>query len=85
MNETKPEPEADVDSEAESGPSSRKLVRVGVFGAVLVLAAFGAGLLVRWRHRAALAEEMQALAVPTVAVVAPVPGKPPSGLLVRQR
>jgi membrane fusion protein (multidrug efflux system) len=82
MNETKPEPEADVDSEAESGPSSRRLVRVGVFGAVLVLAAFGAGLLVRWRHRAALAEEMQALAVPTVAVVAPVPGKPPSGLLV---
>jgi len=82
MNETKPEPEADVDPRAESGPSSRKLVRVGVFGAVLVLAAFGAGLLVRWRHRAALAEEMQALAVPTVAVVAPVPGKPPSGLLV---
>jgi membrane fusion protein (multidrug efflux system) len=82
MNETRSEPETGVGGRGEGGPSSRSLLRAGVWGAVVMLAALGAGLLVRWRHRAALGEETRALAVPTVAVVAPVPGKPPSGLLV---
>jgi len=82
MSETKSEPGTGVDPRGESGPSSRSLLRAGVWVAVLMLAALGAGLGARWRHRAALADETQALAVPSVAVVAPAPGKPPAGLLL---
>ena len=82
MSETKSGPGTGVDPRGESGPSARSLLRAGVWVAVLILAALGAGLVARWRHRAALAEEAQALAVPTVAVVAPAPGKPPAALLL---
>jgi len=82
MSETESKPGRDVEPRGESGPSSRSLVRFGVWVAVLILAALGAGLFARWRHRMALAEETQALTIPMVAVVAPTPGKPPAGLLL---
>jgi len=82
MSEMKSEPGPAVDPGGEGGSSSRGLLRAGLWVAVLLLAALGAGLVARWRHRTAVAEETGTLAVPTVAVVAPSPGKPPVGLLL---
>lgn len=57
-------------------PSPPKLFRTPLVAVVLVAVAVIAGLLPRLRARAALSAETRELAVPTVAVVSPAPGKP---------
>lgn len=57
-------------------PSPPKLFRAALVALVLVAVAVIVGLLPRLRARAALATETRELAVPTVAVVSPAPGKP---------
>lgn len=51
-----------------------KLRHAALVAAVLVIVGVVAGLVPRWRHRVALAEETQALAKPTVTVVSAAPG-----------
>src|SRR5207245_941300 len=53
---------------------------VAIVAAVLIVIGALAGLLPRWHRRTALRAETQALAVSTVALVSPVPGKPAAGL-----
>ena len=66
-----------MNSEASTASqSSPKLFRAALVLVVLLVVAVIAGLLPRLRHRAALVAETRELAVPTVAVVAPAPGKP---------
>jgi RND family efflux transporter MFP subunit len=60
--------------------SAPKLSRAALVVLVLLAVAVIVGLLPRLRHRAELAAETRELAVPTVAVVAPAPGKPAAGL-----
>lgn len=57
-------------------PSPPKLSRAALVALALIAAAVIVGLLPRLRARSALAAETRALAVPTVAVVSPAPGKP---------
>jgi RND family efflux transporter MFP subunit len=59
-----------------------RVFAVGVLASLLVAAAFLAGLEPRWHKQAMLAEETTVLAVPTVTVVSPAPGKPSGGLLL---
>ncbi|MGC8988764.1 MAG: efflux RND transporter periplasmic adaptor subunit [Verrucomicrobiia bacterium] len=60
--------------------SPPKLSRAALVALMLIVAAVIAGLLPRLRHRSTLAIETRELAVPTVAVVSPMPGKPTPGL-----
>ena len=62
---------------AHSGP---KLRRAALVAAVLVVAGALAGLLPRWHHRSALRAETRELAIQTVTVVSPTPGKATTGL-----
>lgn len=63
-------------------PSPPKLFRAALVALVLVAIAVIVGLLPRLRARAALGAETRELAVPTVAVVSPAPGKPVSSPLL---
>jgi RND family efflux transporter MFP subunit len=60
--------------------SRQKLGGLGIIALILVLLALVAGLLPRWRQRAALKIENRELAIPTVTVVSAVPGKAAAGL-----
>jgi RND family efflux transporter MFP subunit len=53
-----------------------------VAAAAIVLAAFIIGMVPRWRQRVGVAAETAELAVPTVTVVSPVPGKSEGALLL---
>ena len=53
-----------------------RLSRIGLVAAVLIVAAFVAGLLPRLRARQIVVQETRDLATPTVTVVSPAPGKP---------
>ncbi len=57
-------------------PSPPKHFRAALVALVLVAVAFIVGLMPRLRARSALAAETRELALPTVAVVSPTPGKP---------
>jgi len=57
-----------------------KLSRAAVVAAVLIAVVVIAGLVPRWRHRAALVAETRELAVPTVSVVSATAGKGEAGL-----
>jgi len=59
-----------------------RLVGLTVVVGIIVLVAAWAGLAPRWRQRAALEVQTRELAVPTVTVVTPTPGKAPPGLLL---
>ncbi len=58
------------------------LIAVGAVAALLIVAAFIAGLLPRLRQRDALVTETAKLAIPTVTVVSPAPGEAPPALLL---
>jgi RND family efflux transporter MFP subunit len=57
-----------------------RLGRLALLAALVVVVAAVAGFLPRWKQRAALRAETRELAIPTVIVVTPTPGKPGAGL-----
>jgi RND family efflux transporter MFP subunit len=66
---------------AEAAASaSVKLRHAALVAAVLVVIGAVAGLVPRWLHRKALRAETRELAIQTVSVVSPLPGKPMTGL-----
>ena len=69
------------DNRLKSTPRKKRLRNYITVTAVLVVAIL-AGLVPRLRERAALADETRKLAVPTVAVVSPKPGKSTNGLML---
>jgi membrane fusion protein (multidrug efflux system) len=82
MKTIEPEPlDRSAPFRAAGQPPSRLPRLAGVIMAVIILA-FIAGLLPRWRQRAALAAETRELAIPTVTVVSPTPAKGAGGLLL---
>ena len=66
-------------SEAAAAAGS-KLRHAALVAAVLVVLGAVAGLVPRWLHRKALRAETRELAMQTVAVVSPIPGKATAGL-----
>ncbi len=60
--------------------ASAKLRYAAIVATVLIVIGAVAGLVPRWLHRTALVAETRALAVQTVSVVSPVPGKAAVGL-----
>ncbi len=60
--------------------STAKLRHAAIVAAVLVVVGAIAGLVPRWHQRQALLEETRELALPTVTVVRPEPGKAAAGL-----
>jgi len=66
-------------SEAAAAAGS-KLRHAALLAAVLVVIGAVAGLIPRWLHRKALRAETRELAMQTVAVVSPIPGKATTGL-----
>jgi len=80
MNPVEPNPSA---SAANGEAPPRRSLRLGIFvAAVLILLVLGAAIVPRWLHGRALVRETADLAVPTVTVVSPVPGKAPAGVLL---
>jgi membrane fusion protein (multidrug efflux system) len=73
------QPKLDPPSEHQS---PFRLYRVAGVVAAVVTVAFLAGLPARWSQRAALAAETSELAIPSVTVVSPLPGKAGPGLLL---
>jgi len=67
-------------SEPEKNTSSHVLRNAGLFAIVLIVAGAAAGIMPRRQQQADLRVEMEELAVPTVAVVAPSPGQTMVGL-----
>jgi RND family efflux transporter MFP subunit len=57
-----------------------KLGRLAALAAVVIVVAAIAGVVPRWKQRAALRAETRDLAIPTVVVVTPEPGKAAAGL-----
>jgi RND family efflux transporter MFP subunit len=60
--------------------ASAKLRHAAVVAAVLIIVGAVGGLVPRWLHRTALVAETRALAIQTVSVVSPLPGKAAVGL-----
>ena len=60
---------------AAAAAASAKLRHAAIVAAVLIVIGAVAGLVPRWLHRTALRAETRALAIQTVSVVSPVPGK----------
>ena len=65
---------------AAAAAASAKLRHAAIVAAVLIVIGAVAGLVPRWLHRTALRAETRALAIQTVSVVSPVPGKATIGL-----
>jgi RND family efflux transporter MFP subunit len=82
MNANEPKPTKPAPGPSAGALPPGKLSRFAVIAAVVVLAAFIIGMVPRWRQRAAVAAETGELAVPTVTVVSPVPGKGAGALLL---
>ncbi len=59
-----------------------KLSRVATVVALLILAAVIVGMVPRWRQRSTVAADTAELAIPTVTVVSPVPGRAAGALLL---
>lgn len=57
-----------------------RLGRIGLVAAVLIIAAFVAGLMPRLRARQIVIQETRELATPTVTLVSPAPGKPDTAI-----
>jgi membrane fusion protein (multidrug efflux system) len=62
--------------------ASTKLRHAAIVAAVLIVLATVAGLVPRWLHRKALRAETRELAIQTVNLVSPVPGKAAAGLIL---
>ncbi|HWI57810.1 MAG TPA: efflux RND transporter periplasmic adaptor subunit [Bacillota bacterium] len=75
----KPRPSA-ASASAAAASSGAKLRHAAIIAAVLVVIGAVAGLVPRWQRREALAAETRGLAVQTVAIVSPAPGKAAPGL-----
>ena len=74
-------PREALSSASEAAASSgAKLRNAGILAALLVVIGAVAGLVPRWLHRTALLVQTRELAVQTVSVVSPVPGKAAAGL-----
>lgn len=85
MNATQTESASPPGTQPVTGPPRVKLWRVfaaGMFAALLIAAALFAGLEPRARKQEALAEETAELAIPSVTVISPSPGKASAGLLL---
>jgi RND family efflux transporter MFP subunit len=68
-------------SVAEAGASSgKKLRHAGLLAVLLVIIGAMGGLLPRWHQRTQLRIETNEMALPTVAVVSPIPAKPAAGI-----
>ena len=81
MNETLSPPTAPPPSTADAAATSgTKLRHAAILATVLVVIGTIAGLVPRWRHSAALRAETRELAVWSVTVVSPTPGKAAAGL-----
>jgi len=65
---------------AAAAAAGAKLRHAAILAAVLIVVGAVAGLVPRWLHRTALVAETRALAMQTVSVVSPVPGKAAVGL-----
>jgi len=65
-----------------AGPSRAALAMALLAAVVISIAAVLGGLKPRQRQQAALADETRELAIPTVTIVSPAPGKPAVGLLL---
>jgi RND family efflux transporter MFP subunit len=78
---TPPEPPPSSLAEA-AARSTAKLRHAAIIAAVLIVVGTLAGLLPRWHRRAALQIETRELALPTVTLVSPVPGKAAASLVL---
>lgn len=72
----KPDPTSSVAAAA----ANTKMRHAAIWAVLLIVFGAAAGLLPRWRHRAELQATTRELAVQTVSVIAPVPGKAAPGL-----
>jgi len=61
-------------------PARLRIGRVGWVAAIVLVLALIAGFVPRWRARGALVQESRELAVPTVTVISPEPGKSAAGV-----
>jgi len=76
-----PEPRSASASTSDAAASaSRKLRHTAIVAVVLVVAGTVAGIVPRLRRAAVLSKETRELAIQTVSVVSPTPGKPSAGL-----
>jgi RND family efflux transporter MFP subunit len=80
MNPVDPRLSAKESGAAPKAPTPVRLKRVLAVAIVIILIGLAAGLVPRWLTRRALAQETQDLAVTTVAVVSPGPGKSDFGV-----
>jgi RND family efflux transporter MFP subunit len=82
MKETSTPPPAGPGASASAAAekAGAKLRNAAIVAAVLVVVGAVFGLVPRWQHRRVLAKETRDLAIQTVQVVSPAPGKPVSGL-----
>jgi RND family efflux transporter MFP subunit len=65
---------------AAAAAAGARLRHAAILAAVLIIVGAVAGLVPRWLHRTALVAETRALAIQSVSVVSPVPGKAAVGL-----
>lgn len=78
-----PEPRSASASTSDAAASaSRKLRHTAIVAVVLVVAGTVAGIVPRLRRAAVLSKETRELAIQTVSVVSPTPGKPSAGLAI---
>src|SRR5258706_1564359 len=73
---------ADFSAAMPPTPSAKRMRIAGTIIALIVIGALALGFLPRWHQRQTAMADMNQLAVPTVSVVSPAPGKPESGLVL---
>ena len=76
------EPLAGDGAQLVSASSAKRRRIAGIIIALIVIGALIIGFLPRWHQRQTAMSDMNQLAVPTVSVVSPAPGKPESGLVL---
>ncbi len=74
-----PPPDASAETAASAGS---KLRHAAIITLLIIVVGAIAGLVPRWHHRVTLRQETLELALPTVAVVSPAPGKPEASLVL---
>src|SRR5258707_402788 len=68
-------------TQTEKSPKRRRRI-TGTIVALIVIGSLVLGYLPRWRQRRTATADMNELAIPTVSVVSPAPGKPGNGLVL---